>query len=162
MNQKGPQFCGHFEILKKIGPTAYKLKLPKGSPIHPDFHVSLLMRCINSTIPVQPLPSCLTEEWEFKVQPEEITEKWQGTHFLRCNIRCIQKKWVKWQKYLDNESHIILITFVQFFFFSRNSAYCWKILVSFVYIYMENLLAFFNNTLLSFVRIVQNAGKFLD
>ena len=117
MNQKGPQFCGHFEILKKIGPTAYKLKLPKGSPIHPDFHVSLLMRCINSTIPVQPLPSCLTEEWEFKVQPEEITEKWQGTHFLRCNIRCIQKQWVKWQKYLDNESHIILITFVQFFFF---------------------------------------------
>ena len=37
-----PRYCGHFEVLDKIGPVAYQLALPPTIKVHDVFHVSLL------------------------------------------------------------------------------------------------------------------------
>jgi hypothetical protein len=37
-----PRFVGPFEILKRIGEVAYKLKLPSSMSVHDVFHVSML------------------------------------------------------------------------------------------------------------------------
>ncbi|CAM8951450.1 unnamed protein product [Rhodiola kirilowii] len=41
------RFFGPFEITARIGPVAYKLKLPDTARIHDVFHVSLLRKCPN-------------------------------------------------------------------------------------------------------------------
>ncbi|CAH9099513.1 unnamed protein product [Cuscuta epithymum] len=73
LNQKlSPRFYGPFEVIEKINPVAYKLKLPDGCKVHPVFHVSLLKKTVVPNIPTQPLPGCLTEEWELQTEPEEV------------------------------------------------------------------------------------------
>ncbi|GJR53128.1 reverse transcriptase domain-containing protein [Tanacetum coccineum] len=42
-----PRYVGPFEILEKIGPVAYRLRLPQElSSVHDTFHVSNLMECL--------------------------------------------------------------------------------------------------------------------
>ena len=51
-----PRYIGPFEILARIGPVAYKLRLPQElSNIHPVFHVSNLKKCLSDETLVIPL-----------------------------------------------------------------------------------------------------------
>ncbi|CAH9129507.1 unnamed protein product, partial [Cuscuta epithymum] len=43
VNQKlSPRFYGPFEVIEKINPIAFKLKLPEVCAVHPVFHISLV------------------------------------------------------------------------------------------------------------------------
>ena len=58
-----PRFIGPYEIVSKVGPVAYKLKLPPElSRIHDTFHVSMLRKYI-------PYPSLVLKE-----QPVQLKE----------------------------------------------------------------------------------------
>ncbi|GKC60975.1 putative reverse transcriptase domain-containing protein [Tanacetum coccineum] len=51
-----PRFVGHFEIIKKVGPVAYRLDLPEElNGVHDTFHVSNLKKCLADPILQVPL-----------------------------------------------------------------------------------------------------------
>ncbi|OMO79377.1 reverse transcriptase [Corchorus capsularis] len=57
------RFFGPFQILRKLGPVAYELKLPIEAKIHPVFHVSLLKKCYGSPeASFSPLPSTFVND----------------------------------------------------------------------------------------------------
>ena len=43
-----PRYCGPFEVLKRIGSSAYRLNLPDHVKVHPVFHVSRLKELLGS------------------------------------------------------------------------------------------------------------------
>lgn len=68
------KFYGPFAVLEKIGATAYRLKLPAGSRIHPVFHVSKLKKRVGKDQPTQSLLPVVDEEDQVIVQPEAILQ----------------------------------------------------------------------------------------
>lgn len=85
------RFYGPFEIIRKVGAVAYKLKVPKGSKIHPVFHVSLLKKRIGShtladcklpIVPkaedsILPMPQAILD-WRARKKKDEVLVHWQG------------------------------------------------------------------------------------
>ncbi|GKF59213.1 putative reverse transcriptase domain-containing protein, partial [Tanacetum coccineum] len=69
-----PQYIGHFKILERIGPVAYKLKLPEElSNVHSSFYVSNLKKCLSDesfVIPTKELR--LDDTLNFVEEPVEI------------------------------------------------------------------------------------------
>ena len=61
---------------KKIGPVAYRLKLPAGCFLHPVFHVSQLREAKGATRATLELPQQITKDLEMVVEPEAVL----GTH----------------------------------------------------------------------------------
>lgn len=92
MNEKlSARFYGPYEVEKKVGAVAYKLKLPAESKIHPTFHVSQLKKAVGDVKEVLPLPRQLSSEGELLVTPEKIRAS-------RVNSGSGQKEvLVKWQ-----------------------------------------------------------------
>ena len=42
-----PRYCGHFELLERIGPVAYRLAFTASNRDHNVFHVSLLKKYVH-------------------------------------------------------------------------------------------------------------------
>ena len=71
-----PWFCGHFNIIERIGPIAYRLALPPIVKFHDVFHVSLLKKYVKdvdhvidwSILQVEP-------DGEFQSEPQCILQK---------------------------------------------------------------------------------------
>nr|GEX50728.1 putative reverse transcriptase domain-containing protein [Tanacetum cinerariifolium] len=72
-----PKFVGPFEIIEKVGPVAYRHRLPEElNGVHDTFHVSNLKKCLaDSTLQV-PLDELQVDaKLNFVEQPVEILEK---------------------------------------------------------------------------------------
>ncbi|GJZ67065.1 putative reverse transcriptase domain-containing protein [Tanacetum coccineum] len=72
-----PRFVRPFEIIKKIGPIAYKLDLPeKLNGVHDTFHVSNLKKCLADPTLQVPLDEIQVDaKLNFMEEPVEILEK---------------------------------------------------------------------------------------
>ncbi|KAF7811847.1 Transposon Ty3-G Gag-Pol polyprotein [Senna tora] len=67
------RFFGPFLVLKRVGSVAYKLQLPKGSRVHPIFHVSLLKRFHGNPMAVV---ADIPEDFSmFAKEPERLVDK---------------------------------------------------------------------------------------
>jgi hypothetical protein len=95
-----PRFCGPFEILKRIGPVAYELKLPDDWRIHNVFHVGLLRKYVSDPNHVLPGLPKAAPEGELLAEPERILKV--DTQHLR--NRSFQRFLVKWKDYPDDEA----------------------------------------------------------
>ena len=58
-----PTFYGPFKVIEKIGPMAYRLKLPPGAHIHNVFYVSKLKPFHGEPPTIFTLPPELVEGW---------------------------------------------------------------------------------------------------
>ena len=71
-----PRWAGPFQIVQRLGPQAYKLKLPIRLKIHDVFHVSLLKQHTPNPLEVLDTPTLLemTEE-QLEIVPEALLDK---------------------------------------------------------------------------------------
>ncbi|XP_076940234.1 uncharacterized protein LOC143609341 [Bidens hawaiensis] len=89
-----PRYIGPFEIVAKIGPVAYRLKLPlELSTIHDVFHVSNLKKCLTDETTIVPLEDVqINEKLNFVEEPVEIVDG--KTKQLRHNkISLVKVRW---------------------------------------------------------------------
>ena len=72
-----PRYIGPYEIVSKVGPVAYKLKLPlKLSRIHDTFHVSMLRKYIPDPSHVlREQPVQLKENLNYEETPMQIVDR---------------------------------------------------------------------------------------
>ncbi|XP_076886136.1 uncharacterized protein LOC143535899 [Bidens hawaiensis] len=83
-----------FEILDRIGPVAYKLKLPQElRGIHDTFHVSKLRKCLaDDTQPIPLEDVCIDHKLHFVEEPIEIMDR-DVKKLKRSRIRLVKLKW---------------------------------------------------------------------
>nr|GEV89651.1 reverse transcriptase domain-containing protein [Tanacetum cinerariifolium] len=72
-----PRFVGPFEIIKKVGPVAYRLDLPEElNGVHDTFHVSNLMKCLaDPTLQVPLYEIRVDYKLNFVEEPVKILER---------------------------------------------------------------------------------------
>ena len=72
-----PRFLGPYEIVSKVGPVVYRLKLPlELSRIHDTFHVSMLRKYIpNPSHVLRKQPVQLMENLTYEETPMKIVDR---------------------------------------------------------------------------------------
>ncbi|GJU65498.1 putative reverse transcriptase domain-containing protein [Tanacetum coccineum] len=72
-----PRYVGPFEILERIGPVAYRLRLPEElSSVHDTFHVSNLKKCLaDANLYVQLNEIKIDKTLHFVEEPVEIMDR---------------------------------------------------------------------------------------
>nr|GEU66431.1 putative reverse transcriptase domain-containing protein [Tanacetum cinerariifolium] len=86
------RFLGPFEILERIGPMAYRLRLPKElSSMHDTFHVSNLKKCLADANLHAPLDEIKVDKTlRFVEKPLEIMDR-EELPLFHCNWLSILK-----------------------------------------------------------------------
>ncbi|GJW32630.1 hypothetical protein Tco_0052662 [Tanacetum coccineum] len=89
-----PKANGPFEILERIGPVAYRLRLPKElSGVHDTFHVSNLKRCLADASLHMPLDEIKVEKnLRFVEEPVEIMDR-KVKSLKRSRISLVKVHW---------------------------------------------------------------------
>ncbi|VFR01939.1 unnamed protein product [Cuscuta campestris] len=88
------RFYGPFEVVERVGPVAYRLKLPKSARIHPVFHVSVLRPFVGqgSANDVLPLPTDLVDR-RAPSQPKRIhASRWVLRHGVRVEQYFVERR----------------------------------------------------------------------
>ena len=89
-----PRYIGPFEILARIGPVAYKLKLPlELQNVHDTFHVSNLKKCLTDTTLIVPLEEIqVNEKLNFVEEPVEIMDR-EVKRLKQSRIPIVKVRW---------------------------------------------------------------------
>nr|GEZ48880.1 putative reverse transcriptase domain-containing protein [Tanacetum cinerariifolium] len=89
-----PRYVGPFEILKRIGPVAYRLRLPEElSSVHDTFHVSYLKKCLvdaNLHVPLDEIK--IDKTLHFVKEPVEIMDR-EVKSLKRSKIPIVKVRW---------------------------------------------------------------------
>ncbi|GJZ45221.1 hypothetical protein Tco_0592817, partial [Tanacetum coccineum] len=89
-----PRYVGPFEILERIGPVAYRLRLPTElSEVHDTFHVSNLKKCLADASLHVPLDEIkIDKTLHFVEEPVEIMDREVKT-LKRSKISIVKVRW---------------------------------------------------------------------
>lgn len=89
-----PCYIGPFEILARIGPVAYKLKLPQElQNVHDTFHVSNLKKCLTDETLIIPFEEIqVNEKLNFVEEPVEIMDR-EIKRLKQCRIPIVKVIW---------------------------------------------------------------------
>ncbi|GJR07459.1 putative reverse transcriptase domain-containing protein [Tanacetum coccineum] len=89
-----PRYVGPFEIVERVGPVAYRLKLPQElSCVHDTFHVSNLKKCLAEPDVQVPLDEIeIDENLRFVEEPIEIMER-DVKKLKRRRIPLVKVRW---------------------------------------------------------------------
>ncbi|GKA04427.1 putative reverse transcriptase domain-containing protein [Tanacetum coccineum] len=89
------RYVGPFEILERIGSTAYRLRLPQEfNGIHDTFHVSILKKCLSDANLHVPLEEIRVDKTlRFVEEPEEIMDR-EVKKLKRSRIPIVKVRWL--------------------------------------------------------------------
>ncbi|GJW80420.1 reverse transcriptase domain-containing protein [Tanacetum coccineum] len=89
-----PRYVGPFEIVERVGPVAYRLKLPQElNCVHDTFHVSNLKKCLADPDVQVPLDEIeIDENLRFVEEPIEIVER-DVKKLKRRRIPLVKVRW---------------------------------------------------------------------
>ncbi|GKE29232.1 hypothetical protein Tco_1444616 [Tanacetum coccineum] len=89
-----PCYIGPFKILKRVGPVAYKLELPKElRNVYNTFHVSNLKKCLSDESLVIPMKELrLDDKLNFVEEPVEIMDR-EVKQLKQSRIPIVKVRW---------------------------------------------------------------------
>lgn len=89
-----PRFIGPYEIVERIGPVAYKLKLPQElGNIHDTFHVSNFKKCLaDDSAIISPEKVQINDRLQFIEEPTEILDR-EVKRLKRSKIPIVKVRW---------------------------------------------------------------------
>ncbi|XP_071695075.1 uncharacterized protein [Rutidosis leptorrhynchoides] len=89
-----PRYVGPFKIIERIGPVAYRLKLPQElSGIHDAFHISNLKKCLSDDTLVIPLEEIrIDNKLHFIEEPAEIMDR-EVKRLKHSSIPIVKVRW---------------------------------------------------------------------